>query len=265
MIISDVDLYARCTADIPAVLADNGWTLVAADDQAFMGKVVEVVRERLRRSSGPKEAAVPSMIRRAITNVYCERLYRAYKQDGTSVQEQAMQEVFQFVYRRLLLTAEGDEQLAYQCANDAVNIAWQTWERVRDPGSFLGYVQRIGVNGVLAVLKEAARKIDLLSDEEDENDNMIHMLHEPSPDPEQQYESQALARRIYQVIGQCLSASREARIIIEMFVHGKRYVELATEWQITASYLHGLKFRALKKIRDCEAFIALRREWFGVN
>ncbi len=264
MIISDSNLQAQCTQTIPTVLDDNGWALATVSDPAFVTAVQQLVRQRLQQWPNLTEAALPQLIRRTITHIYCKQLYDVYKQDGSDAQAQAMAETFRFVYRRLLALTKGDQALAQHHAQDAVTKAWQTWDRVRDPGSFLGYVERIGINSVLAVLKRATYQIDPPGDESG-NDMAARTLRETAPGPEQQYETQALIRRVCQVITSCLPHSQEARIIIDVFIWGKRYIDMAAEWNTTASYLHGLKFRAIRKLRQCEAFTTLRQEWLGVT
>lgn len=257
----DDALRERCQQVVETVLTNNGWALASADDASFLEAVQRRVAERFAdRLSGPAEV-LDDAIARAAKNVYCTLLYQAYRQDGADRQLHAMTEAKRFVYRRLLVMTDGDEALADECAQDAVSQAWLHWHDVRDPGSFLGYILRIGVNGVLAARRHEARQertSDTGTEQPDDSE-----FGRWNVQLEQMIEMNELLRQVYETILRCLSRAEEVRVVVEHVLLGKSYKELAESWGRRAGYLHLLKFRALKNLQNCEEFRRLRAEWRG--
>lgn len=252
-------LRERCQLVARRVLKDNGWELVSADDKSFVQKILDRIVDRFPAVPKPASEITDDLIIRATKNAYCAVLYQAYKDDGSEEQMQAMTEVKNYVYRRLLALTQGDGAMADECAQDAMTQAWLHWHRVRDPGTFLGYVQRIGVHRVLD-LQRRDERLEPLSNGNAEQRNGPE-FSTPGRQLEQMTEASDLFRRAYAAIERCLSRPEEVRIIVEHLILDRPYKELARAWGKQASYLHLLKFRALEKLAKCKEFVDLRREW----
>lgn len=245
------DLKEKCQRVASDLLANNSWTLVNATDSVFLNEVCELVLKR-----NATEDELENVARRATISVYCVYLYEAYHDDGSERQTQAMNETLRYLYQRLLMTADGNELLAEEAAQFAIVQAWEHWKEVRDPHSFLSYVLQIGVRQLLQIKRKDKRYDDV---EDDESATPLEKLRVESF--ENQVELDDAIRHIYQIVHHCLERPEEIRIVIDHVLEGKSYKDLLTDWQTQASYLHLLKFRALKKLEGCEEFLRLRREW----
>ncbi|GEM_PF-3297377 len=254
-----MDLEAQCRRIARDVMANNGWELVNGETPAFLDEVCQIARQRLPGRNEEDE----NVIRRAVVYVYCVYLYDAYHDDGSDRQAQAMGEVFRYVFRRLMLTARGDKNLADVSANYAVEQAWLHWQDVRDPHSFLNFVLTIGIRAVWATQKENNRNVE----EEAEEDEAVPTLDQvaASEDVEKTVEVSDMIRRVHRAVHRCLDRPEEIRIVFDHILGDKPYKELMHLWQKKASYLHLLKCRALKNLNKCQEFLELRREWLGTK
>jgi hypothetical protein len=254
-----MDLETQCRRIARDVIANNGWKLVNERMPAFVDEVCRVARSRLPEGSKGDE----NVIRRAVIYVYCSYLYDAYHDDGSDRQAQAMGEVFRHVFRRLMLTARGDENLADVSANYAVEQAWLHWQDVRDPHSFLNFVLTTGVRAVRAAQKENNRSLEEDGKEDEAASPLIQSAVDN--DVEKMMEASDMIRRVHRVVHRCLDRPEEIRIVLDHVLNDKPYKELMRVWQKKAAYLHLLKCRALKNLNKCREFLELRREWLGTK
>jgi uncharacterized protein (DUF2267 family) len=253
-----MDLKERCQRVVSEVLANNGWLLVGATDLAFLDEVHELVLKR-----DTTESELENVTRRATISVYCAYLYDAYHDDGSDRQAQAMGEVFRHVFRRLMLTARGDENLADVSANYAVEQAWLHWQDVRDSHSFLNFVLTIGIRAVWAAQKENDRNLEEGAEEDEAAPTLAQVA--ANENVEKTVEVSDMIQRVHRVVHHCLDRPEEIRIVFEHILGDKPYKELMHIWQKKASYLHLLKCRALKNLNKCQEFLELRREWLGTK
>jgi len=248
-------LLERCQQVFEQLTRGYYWTMVKTNEAAFIAEVYK----RVSRTA-PTEAGLDEVIKRAVKNVYCARLYDAYRLDGTEQQKLAMSEVKDFVFRRLLMKAHNDARLADECAQKAVEQAWFKWHTIQAPGSFLGFVLRIGIHELIDRQRQDARLVDMPEEVSSATEGK-DQWRLTADTVEWSSEWSDLRRRLVDAIQKCVERVEEARLLVEMFLDGKTYNELAVSWGKEASYLHLLKFRALKNLRACEDFLVLKRDW----
>jgi DNA-directed RNA polymerase specialized sigma24 family protein len=254
-------LQERCQSLLTVLLKSNSWTLVQAGDPVFVDEVLRRV-EALYPNGQDKTASISDeSIRRAGKNVYCIRLYEAFKRDGSDRQIVAMTEVKHFVYRNLLLLTAGDERLSDECAQDAVHQAWLTWESIRVPEAFLGFVLRIGIHAKFAHDRKVKKQVDFIDETEGEQPAVMPL--NPPETTEEIAEAGDLFGRVRKAIEHCLPKKAEADLVKEIFLNEKSFKELAKLMDVRTTQLHLLKFRALKKLRECQEFVDLWRSWQG--
>lgn len=250
----DKGLKERCRRTLRILVGLQRWKLIAADDEAFIDEAGERIAAR------PPEKWTDETIRQVMLNCYCIRLYHAFGLNGTEQQRLAMDDVKDFVFRRLLVMAVGDEQLADTCAQTAVEQAWLKLQTVQEPGSFLGFVLRIGIHELFDYHRREGRLLDVPEDEAGHTE-----VGDSKPlsaeSAEQAVAVTDLRERLRAAIKNCLERMEEARLLIEIFLEGKTYHELAESWGREARYLQVLKFRALKNLRGCSDFWALKQDW----
>ncbi len=251
-------LYERCQRVATILLQQNDWALAHADEPFFIEVVARRVGELFPDKVNAPAEIPDNAISRAAKNAYCVRLYEAYRQSGSEEQSRAVAEAKIFVFRRLLRMTDGDEQLADECAHEAASQAWLKWDQVREPGCFLGFVLRIGVREVLARRRKDKRLADMPEGDEDLQNPEFTMSKANAEHPA---EVGDMRRRVREAILRCLLREEEARIIIEIFLDGRSYKELATAWGKPAAYLQVHKFRAMEKLMKCKEFLGLRRDW----
>jgi RNA polymerase sigma factor (sigma-70 family) len=253
-------LSDRCRLISNILLRANNWTLVQADDATFANTVLKRIRERYSITTDPSDIS-DEAIRQATKNVYSTQLHEAFGLDGDAKQIIAMTEMKRFVYRRLLMMTEGDEMLADICAQDAVTQAWRAWKTVREPGTFLGFVLRIGIHEKLAWDRKNQRLAGPLDDADGEKTIPAALISQTSVEAES--ESNNLQRQVRTAIERCLPKQLEAHLIVELFLKGKPFKELAEATGIRIKSLHMLKFRALRKLQKCQDFVELWGSWRG--
>lgn len=246
---SDKELLRHYRQTFRLMVGLNDWHLVAVDDEDFAGQVMA----QLGLGEDSPEVA-DEVLRRAIMRCYCLRLYTAFGQQGSEAQRIAMREAKDFVLRRLLARAQGDIVLADECAQKAIEQAWLKWGTIRTPGSFLGYVLRIGIHELLSAGRQSRRLEDV---PDGEGDPRLWAR----ADTETRVVEDDLRAKLRAAIRKCLQRAEEARLIIEIFLEGRSYHELAISWGCEASYLHLLKFRAIRNLKACGELLALQQEW----
>lgn len=227
--------------------------LIQPDDPDF----IEMVTERLALSHGEVSSAtdIPdSTITRATKYVFSILLYRAYSHDGSPEQERAFRSAQAYLYSLLLYRLDGDKDLADDLTQQTLMQVWQAIRRqpLREPGAFLSFILKTGLH--LVYRQYRRDKPVSINDNDESTDTLAEETHRFSEasalvrEVELDVENDLRDNRLREILSQCLEG-KDLRIIVEHFIKGHSFKELALAWQQKAAQLSLDKFRALKRLR----------------
>ena len=170
--------------------------------------------------------------------------------------------MYERLYRRAYYVAHYDEQIAQDSAQAAMLNIWKNLAKVKNPGLFDSWAQTILVREVLGRIQEYEPVVinftDLQRDDDEEDD--ISEFPDPSADIMPPGMTDELRERLKVAIHQCLQNDRSELIIMLFFLDGLSDKQVAEALAIRPTRLAVLKFRALDKLRHCEALLRVLEE-----
>lgn len=255
----DEALYKLCRESARTVLAQQGWGLVA-DEDAFVNNVyLEVVRRRQDTTLADKP-----LIRLAVLNRYGHIWHAACQAQQTYRQWRAFKELERELYRVAWFQAVPDRRLAEDATQAALLRIWRSLDTVKDPGAFLQFARLVVIREVRRLRqREADEPIPLTalntragdSDDDTAKPDQEEAAFTPAVPREPSQAEQAIQRQtLEQAIQLCLSHPLQQAVIIGLFIEGKSYKELADQLGVQPRELADAKYKALHKLRTCDAF-----------
>jgi len=245
------------------VLANRDWRLLNHPElgvtEAEAVRQMAVLLQAWSQATGRAEMS-DELIERAAVNVYCQLLHRALGLERTAVQERAFAELWTYVtpiIRRVLR----DDHDAADCANHVLLTLWQHRGAVRDPGCFLSYVAMIAGRAALAIAQAPSHGIvisDLFGDGDDEEDERAEWPDVSTTANFRCIEDQEQIEQLAGVIRGCLRKLRAgAEVVIRLVLLEQTVIEAATALKRSAANIHVIKFRALRKLKQCPDLLAV--------
>lgn len=228
------------------------------DVEAFAAEVCAEVETR-----APDDAVLPDpLVERVIVNLYSRRWYAACGAAGAPEQRIAFEDLYRHLYRRAYYVADYNEQIAQDSAQAAIAIVWQKLGQLKDPGWFDGWAQTILVHEVYQRVRQRQPVVVSLTDlqRDDDEEDQIPDSQEPLEGIVMPGMTDELRDRLRVAIHQCLQNQRSETIIIRLFLDGQGDKQVAEALEIRPTRLAVLKFRALAKLRQCEAFLRILEE-----
>ncbi len=247
----------QCRRVVGRLLSQRKWHLVE-DVETFAREVCAEVETRAPGAALPSDQAVEHVI----VNLYSRRWHAACGAAGTPEQRIAFEDLYERLYRRAYYVAHYDEQIAQDSAQAAMLNIWKNLAKVKNPGLFDSWAQTILVREVLGRIQEYEPVVinftDLQRDDDEEDD--ISEFPDPSADIMPPGMTDELRERLKVAIHQCLQNDRSELIIMLFFLDGLSDKQVAEALAIRPTRLAVLKFRALDKLRHCEALLRVLEE-----
>ncbi len=246
---------------IEAFLAKRNWTLVE-DLIEFTERVDADIRTR-----GLDPLADSKTVERAVTRRYCVVLYEAACAYASQRQRLAFKELWEHLYRVTLWKLREPDPAQEVCQRAYI----KTWEHLndcRDPQSFLGYARMILVNEINEHFRRQGREMrrtipleKTASDTQRDGETELPSgLDQRTAEPEwKQVDRDESEKELLVVLQECLSLPQQ-RVVIEYFFNNAGFREIAEKMEISIVNVHVLKHRALKTLRECEAFLRFLEE-----
>ncbi|HLF25509.1 MAG TPA: sigma-70 family RNA polymerase sigma factor [Anaerolineae bacterium] len=262
----DSDLRERCHSVMQQTLVERDWHLVQ-DEDSFLQEVVNEVERRLFKTRGQLLA---STIEHVVIRGYSHMWHAALCANGAARQQRAFEELHALLYRVAFHHTHDPDQAA-DFTQDALVRIWKNADQVSDPGSFLWWALTILKNMISKGHRAGKRR-------KIESQTGLTVWHEGEISAsdllpgEAQY-LQAVARldgspidqmpvlgetgraRLEAAIKTCLKNERHQTLIIESFVNGKSYQEIASQLKMTLAKVYAMKHRALSRLRECQDFL----------
>lgn len=253
------DWLALCRRLAPGILRGRDWRLVS-DTEAFARQLAELVTSDALRADptfSPEE-----LVRRATLHAYSRELYHACGEHGTWRQRRAFQEVGQYA-QGVVYHHDHDPAVVQAVAQRTLTITWQKLGQVRQPGSFLRWIEKTTYHELLREWKKKGRIEEipvsgLLPDYDIPDDALerfwAHLGSVPPPDDEliERQEGEALWAEVDRVLA---PYPRHRAVVVGYFRWELPIPTLARLLSTTVGNISVLKHRALERLRADEVLV----------
>lgn len=256
MAIDETYLRSLVQQAVSEASAANHWTLVD-DLTGFVAKVYgQVELWSLLAQTPPSH-----VVERAVQYIYCQHWYAACLVPNSQRHSQAWAELRAYLAR---LVVRLNHELLYDgsAADDMVQIIsvqiWKDLAQVREPGSFLGWVNQVARR---LMFKRPKEPLTLPLEDFDER--------RPLPGPTTFTPTgNALATLTFDaarthaeaLICQCLDSDLAQAVAIGRFLDEREVKDLAEELGLAPGHVRVLAHRARKQLEKCAALLALQQQ-----
>ncbi len=249
-----------CQRVTPQVLEQRDWQLIT-DLTAFSERVAQAIAQgTVRPSPGMSDDQVA---RRATTHIYCQELYWASGQNGTLRQHRAFQEIGRYI-QIVAQRYEHDPNIIQECIQQTLVIFWEKREQIRNPGSLLRWVEMVIYREIKRHWRQKQRKREIVAGDnmaedktkaEDKVEHFWNALRAHSS-PDEQVVDRELREQLWIQVQHALAGHpRQQAVIIGYYMYELGFLELANMLNTSVSNVHLIKCRALKRLRQDQAFI----------
>jgi RNA polymerase sigma factor (sigma-70 family) len=255
------DWTALCRHLVPEVLLQRGWHLITAENlpgftEAVRGAIIEGTVKP--RPGAPPEATV----KRATIHLYCHELYGASGENGTLRQRQAFEEIGRHA-QGVAYRSEQDTTIIQECVQQSLEIVWEKRSQVRQPGSFLRWVESIVYHEIINHWPSADPRVitmsQLASDGNEMDDESLLRYWEslatvspPDDDVVRQEQRDQIRAALHRVLG---DNPRYEAVIVGYYLYELSLPALAEMLGTSVGNVYVLKSRALSRLRDDEEFV----------
>lgn len=252
--------YDRLVSD---VLCQRDWQLVAQEElPAFVQRVQATIADGTVK---PRPSALPEdTVRRAAIHVYCHELYRATGADGTLRQHRAFAELARHA-QGVACRYEDNPDVVQACVQSALQIAWEKRDQVRDPGSFLRWLEQVVYYEIKGYWKPQHRQHEVPmsrvvpAGEHEENDELVQRFWETLayvPPPDDQVATRQVREQLWTEVRRVLADNqRYQAVIVGYYLYELSLPALAEMLQRPVRNIYVLKSRALDRLRADEEFV----------
>ena len=254
-----------CWQFVPRILRQRDWQLVSEDElPRFVRDVGQVLSDG---TIHPAPGATPeATVNRATIHRYCHELYRASGEAGSARQRRAFVEIGRHA-QGVAYRFEQNPDVAQQCAQHAVEIVWEKREQVRQPGSFLRWIETIVFREIKGYWRNqqcqrevSMSELALPEGREDDEGAIQHFWDALSslPPPEDELVARELREELWAGVRRALADNpRYEAVIVGYFYYGLPLPTLAGMLQTPVRNVYVLKSRALSRLRTNEGFMEL--------
>lgn len=257
------DWLALCLKLVPDILRERDWHLIAAEDlPAFVTAVCQAIEQGVVK---PVPGVSPELtVRRATIHLYCYELYRASGEDRTPRQHRAFEEIGQHALR-VAYRYERDTTIVQDSVQQALLNVWQKREQVRQPGSFLRWIEKIVCHEVKNRQRQNGRKQEipvsrLRNPHQDGIDDesllryweSLATVRPPDEDVICHEQREKVRSEVYRALA---GNARYEAVIVGYFLYELSLPALAQMLGTTVSNVYVLKSRALARLRSDEEFV----------
>jgi RNA polymerase sigma factor (sigma-70 family) len=257
------DWMARCQRLVPQILRQRDWQLVFGDNLAgFIELVCQAIVDGTVR---PRPGASPeAIVRRATIHLYCHELYRASGENGTLRQRRAFEEIGQHA-QGVAFRYEQSSAIVQVCAQRALIIVWEKRKQVRQPGSFLRWIEAVVYHEIKGYWKEKHRRYEVpmsrfaTTDGDEKTGGSLQRFWATlaciSP-PDDEVISQELRKQVWSNVRRVLADNpRYEAVIVGYYRYELSLPELTELLDTPVRNVYVLKSRALARLRADEAFV----------
>ncbi len=253
---------------ILSLAKERGWHLCSfgrtdAVEDLFINNVRRTLEQWEDQPAGRNQIAYN--LQRAVIYEYNKLLYAAIGQQGTTAQERALIEIWNYV-TPLIRKIVRDDDLAHDVAMDVLIKVCERRDQVRDPGCFLAWAAVIARRAALQAVRRAGREVpvsDLIPEGEEEGaeenqEEYLGRLKEgtdglPPPEPNGAMRIAELEARIRE----CLRRMRHAaEVFIGLVLHDLSVAELAGKLGMKPGAIYVIFHRARLRLRQCGPLLA---------
>jgi RNA polymerase sigma factor (sigma-70 family) len=209
-----------------------------------------------------------SAIERATVHHYCFVLYEACAATGSPRQRRAFAEVWARLYSVALYRVHRPD-LAQELAQGALSRIWERLPQCRDHGSFLRWCDQVLLSVIREHFREGWTKTETAEGPEWKPKELEVGLAPAAlrgePDMSEMFDgfAKALQAQFVATIRDCLQNASYETVVIELFVNDKTIKQVADQIGTTPGNVSVIKTRALKILRQCDAFLRLYEEWLN--
>lgn len=260
----------QCREVVTRELQKRGWTLVSTE--ALLPRVLEELRARF----GEPAAILPATIQRATVRCYARVLFDSCGQDATQKQHRAFEELWDYLYPRAVYRLH-DAHAAQDATQQTLVKIFQKRAMCRDAGNFLRWSEQILVREIIERFREqyerrlTERGIEYVPHEigfEDLGENVNgesnqsgEILADPKQDTPAAALTEPMREALVAALRACLQNERQVRVIVELFIHDKSFLEVSEQLQTTPLNVQVIRTRALKILRECAEMQRLIEDW----
>jgi RNA polymerase sigma factor (sigma-70 family) len=257
------DWITLCRRVVPEILRQRDWQLISEDSlPTFIGRVCETIVEGTVR---PGPCASPeATVRRATIHCYCHELYRASGENGALCQRRAFEEIGRHA-QGVAFRYEQTLAVVQVCVQRALVTIWEKRIQIRDPGSFLRWVETILYHEVKGYWKEKHRKQEITmsnltpsNDSEMDDQSLQHFWEtlDSIPPPDDEVIGQELREQLWAEVRHVLRGNRRYEaVVVGFYLYELSLPTLAELLQTPVRNVYVLKSRALARLRTDEAFV----------
>jgi RNA polymerase sigma-70 factor (ECF subfamily) len=230
---------------VRAVLARRRWGLIEPAAEADFAAEVDRKARAWQAASALPWAA---LVERAVINAYCERWYAACRSADAARQARAWTELYQHVYavaRELGGAAEASDR-----AQEILERIATRLEQVRDPSSFLSWVNQVARRWMIQSHRQADAALAAL----DEEGMAAQSLAAGTEDQAERLRVEALIRR-------CLRSPAQQQVIIGRILDQRSVQQVAEALGKTPGHVRTLTHRALARLRGSAELLEALGAW----
>lgn len=261
----------KCSETVLNELQTRGWTLADSPD-VFLAQVVAELQIRF---SVPDDLP-PNLIQRGTVRCYARVMFETCGLDGAARQKRAFQELWEYLYPRAVYRLH-ETGAAQDVTQQTLVKIYQKRITCRDPGSFLRwgeqilfheiserfrqlYERRLTARGIEYVAHELAIE-DLGADVSEDSSQADQVLVDPRQNTPEAAFTEPMRSALLAAVRACLQNERQVRVVVELFLSDKSFLEVAEQLQTTPLNVQVMRSRALKKLRDCAEMQRLVADW----
>lgn len=249
-----------CQRLVPGVLRARDWKLIPQDELlTFIAEVSQAIAQGTVR---PRPAASPAeTVQRATVHVYCRHLYQASGENGDLRQRRAFEEIGRYL-QGVACHFEQNVAVAQACAQSALQIVWEERDQVREPGSFLRWVEQVVYHEIKRYWKKAHRRHEVTmsqltpAGEDEERAESFWEALSSVPPPDEDVANRQVRDQLWAEVRRVLAGNeRYQAVIIGYYLYELSPPDLAELLETPVRNVYVLKSRALARLREDEEFV----------
>jgi len=214
------DWTARHEQLVLKILRQRDWQLIAQDElPAFVKRVEENI---LDGTVNPRPGTTrEDTVHRATIYAYCRELYRASGEDGTLRQRRAFEEIAKHA-QGVTFRYEQNPDTIKACIQSALQIVWEKRGQVREPGSFLRWIEQVVYHEIKGYWKETHRRREVpmsrlvpMGENEENEELALHVSNTlTSLPPEDEIAGCELREQLWAEVWRALAGNQRYQAII---------------------------------------------------